>query len=565
MRLTEKWLRLIYIAYIFNKYNLVELTSRIPLLKALRFFMYLNPFYWLRRKQLKNLSVEARLRVALETLGPIFIKFGQALSTRRDLIPPELAAELARLQDSVPPFSPRLSAEIIEAGLEVPLYEAFAEFDNVPIASASIAQVHQGRLHNGDAVVIKVLRPGIERVVKKDMALLRSFAEMIHRYVPAARRFKPTEVVAEVSRDLFDELDLFREAANASQLRRNWENSAIHYVPRVHWKLCRSNIMVIEKIHGVPVSDTGTLQARNVDMKRLAERGVEIFYTQVFRDCFFHADMHPGNIFVDTTDPENPQYISIDFGIVGTLTREDQQYLAGNFLAFFNRDYKRVAELHIDSGWVPPDTRVEELESAIRTVCEPIFGLPLSEISFGHTLMRLFQVARRFEMEVQPQLILLQKTLLNIEGMGRQLYPDLNLWATAKPFLEKWMKRHIGFKGFMQRMQEQLPQMSEKLPELPELLFEIIEYRRHQVRIEKVANRHQDSRQEENQKKTAKHRGFILASGIGLLGFALVGSSDYSAVIAVRNFLMSHVETIGITGAGIVLWYILTRRADSDK
>ncbi|MDC0535044.1 ubiquinone biosynthesis regulatory protein kinase UbiB [Francisellaceae bacterium] len=558
MRFTEKWFRLIYIAYIFNKYNLAELLGSIPLLKAISVFIYANPFYWIRSRKLKGLSREERLRIALETLGPIFIKFGQALSTRPDLIPPVYAQELSKLQDNVPPFSNSQSKAIIEKSLGYKVEHAFSSFGETPLASASIAQVHEATLIDGTEVVIKVLRPGIKSILKKDTALLKVFAEMIHRYIPSSRRLKPIEVVAEITRDLFDELDLLREGANAAQLRRNWKDSDIHYVPEVYWKYCRENILVLEKITGTPATNVQKLRDMGVDLKLLAERGVEIFYTQVFRDCFFHADMHPGNIFVDINNPADPRYISVDFGIIGTLTREDQQYLAGNFLAFFTRDYKKVAELHIDSGWVPPDTRVEELESAIRTVCEPIFGLPLSEISFGYTLMRLFQVARRFNMEVQPQLVLLQKTLLNIEGMGRELYPDLNLWATAKPFLEKWMKKHIGIKGFVERFIDQAPQLSEKLPEVPELIFEIMEYQRGHLRQQKIKELKSDEFLE-RQKSRSRRRGFALAAGTGLISFAVLFTAQLSILSPIKSFFMAYAGELGILGAIIILWYLFTQ------
>jgi len=558
MKSMEKWFRLVYIAYVFNRYNLAELLGNIPLLKLLKMAMYVNPFYWIRSRRLANLSRAERLRIALETLGPIFIKFGQALSTRRDLMPPQFATELSKLQDNVPPFSNKQSKEIIEKSLGYPIEQEFTDFGHTPLASASVAQVHDAKLLDGTEVVIKVLRPGIRKILKKDTALLKAFAEMVHRYIPSARRLKPIEVVAEITRDLFDELDLMREAANASQLKRNWQDSPIHYVPEVFWKHCRENVLVLEKVKGVPATNVNYLRENGVDLKLLAERGVEIFYTQVFRDCFFHADMHPGNIFIDIKNPLDPKYISIDFGIMGTLTREDQQYLAGNFLAFFTRDYKRVAELHIDSGWVPPNTRIEELESAIRTVCEPIFGLPLSEISFGYTLMRLFQVAQRFNMEVQPQLVLLQKTLLNIEGMGRELYPDLNLWATAKPFLEKWMKKHIGLSGFIKRVIDQTPQLSEKLPEVPEVLLEIIESYRNQLRTQKIESSHDDERVE-IQKNRSRKRGFMLATGTGLILFAILFGSQHSILLPIKSFFMNYSGVLGILGALTVLWYIYTQ------
>ena len=385
-----------------------------------------------------------RIRLTMEALGPVFIKFGQLLSTRRDLLPDDISDELARLQDDVPPFPSDEAITIIEQGLQAPVDTLFAEFDRRPLASASVAQVHSARLHSGEEVVAKVIRPGIEKVIRKDIRLMYLCAQFIRFLSSDARRLKPVEVVADYERTIFDELDLLREAANYSQLRRNFLTSPLLFVPQVYWDYCRSRVLVMERIYGVPISDLKTLKEHNVDMKVLAERGTEIFFTQVFRDRFFHADMHPGNIFVDTSNPKEPRYIAIDCGIIGTLEPEDQYYLASNLSAFFRRDYRKVAQLHVDSGWVPRDTPVAALEAAIRTVCEPIFEKPLKDISFGQLLVRLFQVARRFNMEIQPQLVLLEKTLLNVEGLGRQLYPNLDLWATGQPFLEKWMKDQVS-------------------------------------------------------------------------------------------------------------------------
>jgi ubiquinone biosynthesis protein len=356
----------------------------------------------------------------------------------------------------------------------VPLEQVFSEFEAQPLASASVAQVHAATLLTGEKVVVKVIRPDIEIVLKQDIALLYMLARMLERFAPETKRLRLQEVVAELERNVFDELDLMKEAASCSQLKRNFQFSTMLYVPEIYWDFCRRNVLVMERIQGVPVTNLAVLKAHNVNLKLLAERGVEIFYTQVFRDCFFHADMHPGNIFVSIENPADPKYIAVDFGIMGTLSKEDQHYLAANFLAFFKRDYRRVAELHVESGWVPKDTRVDILESALRTVCEPIFEKPLKDISFGQTLFRLFQIARKFNMEVQPQLLLLQKTLLNIEGMGRELYPELDLWATAKPFLENWMREQVGLKGLWRRFKAQLPLMSERLPEVPDLLYKFL-------------------------------------------------------------------------------------------
>ena len=407
-----------------------------------------------------------RLRRALETLGPIFVKFGQVLSTRRDLLPGDIADELAKLQDRVPPFASSLAIAEIERSLGNPIEAAFSTFEREPVASASIAQVHLGTLPDGREVAVKVLRPGVEEAVAKDVALLETGARLIESLWPDGRRLKPREVVAEFSRHLEDELDLMREAANASQLRRNFANSALLQVPEIYWDWCSRRVMVMERMHGTPVSQTDTLRARGIDIPRLSRAGVEIFFTQVFRDGFFHADMHPGNIFV----ADDGRYVALDFGIMGTLTETDKNYLAQNFIAFFNRDYRRVAQAHLDAGWVPEDTRVDEFEAAIRAVCEPIFDRPLKEIYFGKLLLRLFQTSRRFNVEIQPQLVMLQKTLLNIEGLGRELDPDLDLWKTAKPFLERWMSEQVGWRGVIKALKQEAPYWAATLPQLPRLL-----------------------------------------------------------------------------------------------
>ncbi|MBL0519171.1 ubiquinone biosynthesis regulatory protein kinase UbiB [Aeromonas caviae] len=436
--------------------------------------------FWLKNKQ-QGMSRGARIRLAFEALGPIFIKFGQMLSTRRDLLPPDIAEELALLQDRVPPFCGQAARRQIEESLGCPVETLFDDFDETPLASASIAQVHTARLkENGREIVIKVIRPDIEPVIEADLRLMQALARLVARFVPQSGRLRPVEVVEEYRKTILDELNLMREAANAIQLRRNFTGSEALYVPEVFTEHCREQVLVMERIYGIPVSDIAALEANGTNMKLLAERGVEVFFTQVFRDSFFHADMHPGNIFVSFEHPENPLWIGIDCGIVGTLNREDKRYLAENFLAFFNRDYRRVAELHVESGWVPPDTKVDEFEFAIRTVLEPIFEKPLSEISFGHVLLNLFNTARRFNMQVQPQLVLLQKTLLYVEGLGRQLYPQLDLWQTAKPYLENWMHEQVGPKAVWNAIKEKAPFWAEKLPELPELVYETLRQARHQ-------------------------------------------------------------------------------------
>jgi ubiquinone biosynthesis protein len=413
-----------------------------------------------------------RLRLALEELGPVFIKLGQALSTRPDILPADIAVELTKLQDQVPPFPGEAARAEVERALGKPVGELFSAFDLTPLASASVAQVHAARLKPatpqdpGLDVIVKVLRPDVEAMIRRDVDLMRMLADFAERWLPESRRLKPREVVREYETVIFDELDLMREGANASQLRRNWLGSEIIYHPVVFWDYTRPSVLVLERLHGINIDEVDKLRSLGVDLALLSERGVEVFFKQVFRDNFFHADMHPGNILVDATDPAKPRYNAVDFGIVGSLTTSDQRYLAENFLAFFNRDYRRVAELHVQSGWVPPATRVEEFESAIRTVCEPIFQRPLKDISFGFFLLRLFQIARRFQMPVQPQLVLLQKTLLQIEGLGRQLYPELDLWKTAKPIMEEWMRARLGPAATFERVRAQLPVLLDTLPEL---------------------------------------------------------------------------------------------------
>ncbi|MFH6954486.1 ubiquinone biosynthesis regulatory protein kinase UbiB [Pseudoalteromonas sp. XMcav1-K] len=434
-------------------------------------------FFWLGNKH-KDKSVGQRLRLALESLGPVWVKFGQMLSTRRDLLPPDIAKELSLLQDNVAPFDGNKAKQLIEQALELDdIHQLFEQFEQTPLASASIAQVHTAQLkHAGELheVVIKVIRPDIEDAIYSDLKLMAQLAKLVSQFMPDGKRLRPVEVINEYRKTLLDELDLQREGANAIQLKRNFEDSDSLYIPYVYSDLSRKNVLVMERIYGIPVSDLEALEAQNTNLQLLAERGVEVFFTQVFRDSFFHADMHPGNIFVSREHPENPMYIGIDCGIVGTLNKEDKRYLAENFIAFFNRDYRKVAELHVDSGWVPADTSVEEFEFAIRTVCEPIFQKPLAEISFGQVLVNLFNTARRFNMEVQPQLVLLQKTLLYIEGLGRQLYPQLDLWKTAKPFLEEWVKQQIGPKAVLSQIKENLPFWGEKLPEMPDLLYKAL-------------------------------------------------------------------------------------------
>ncbi len=434
-----------------------------------------KPLRWLVRVTLfwRPLSEPrgVRLRRALEALGPIFVKFGQMLSTRRDLVPLDIADELAQLQDRVPPFPSVEAIATLETAYKKPVDEVFAEFEAAPVASASVAQVHFARLHDGTAVAVKVLRPGIAPVIAHDVSLLYAAAGLVEKLFADGKRLRPREVVAEFEKHLGDELDLMREAANCSQLRRNFKDSPLLRVPEVYWDYCGRDVMVMDRMDGIPVSQIERLRESGVNIPKLAATGVEIFFTQVFRDGFFHADMHPGNILVR---PGSEQYIALDFGIMGTLTEVDKQYLARNFLAFFRRDYKGVALAHLESGWVPPDTRIDELEAAVRAVCEPVFDRPLKDISFGRVLLQLFQASRRFNVEIQPQLVLLQKTLLNIEGLGRQLDPELDLWKTAKPFLERWMNEQMGWRALVKNLQTEAPKWAALLPQLPRLAHQAL-------------------------------------------------------------------------------------------
>ncbi len=471
MKLLIRLVRLMTIVRVFIRHGLDELLFNIPYLSPVSFIYKMLPWNWGKKE---TRSRGERIRLALEDLGPIFIKLGQMLSTRRDLLADDLADELKLLQDRVPPFPGEEARALIETAFKKPVTEIFKQFETKPMASASVAQVHAATLWSGEDVVIKVLRPGIEKTIRQDIELMYIMARLLQRYWKEGKRLRPVDVVREYEKNIIDELDMQREAANASQLGRNFEDSDDLYIPKIHWEYTKPNMMVMERIRGIPVGNIDELIAHNINFKRLGERGVEIFFTQVFRHNFFHADMHPGNIFVDPGNPEEPRYLAVDFGIVGTLSPDDQRYLAENFHAFFNRDYKRVAELHVESGWVPSATRVDEFESAIRSVCEPIFQQPISQISFGNLLLRLFQTARRFNMEVQPQLVLLQKTLLNIEGLGRQLYPDLDLWTTAKPFIQRWMDEQVGVRALLKGAQYNLPKLLENIPYMPNLVFDVI-------------------------------------------------------------------------------------------
>ena len=464
--------RLLKIIRIASRYGLDQMMlEHEPSGRLLRFANACQ--FWRRGSGQLDVPRAVRLRLALEELGPIFVKFGQVLSTRRDLIPPDIAEELAKLQDQVPPFPADQAMATLERVYGRPVDEVFARFEREPVASASVAQVHFATLREEDGgheVAVKILRPGVKDIIVHDIGLLQAGAALLEMAWADGRRLKPREVVGEFEKYLHDELDLMREAANCSLLRRNFTNSQILLVPEVYWDFCDESVMVMERMRGTPISQIDALREQGIDLKMLSRNGVEIFFTQVFRDGFFHADMHPGNIFV----APGGQYVALDFGIVGTLSDVDKNYLAQNLLAFFHRDYKRVAEAHVESGWAPSGTRIEELEAAIRACCEPFFDRPLKEISFGRVLLRLFQTSRRFNIEVQPQLVLLQKTLLNIEGLGRQLDPDLDLWTTAKPFLERWMNEQIGWRGMLANLKHEAPQWAKLFPALPRLVHQAL-------------------------------------------------------------------------------------------
>jgi len=538
-------IRLMQINFVLMRYAINR-----PVLRQQSWWMhslsYLNPLSYLRKDRPRGES----LRIALESLGPIFVKFGQVLSTRKDLFPDDIAEELSKLQDQVPPFPSEKAIEIIEKSYGKKIQALFHTFDEKPLASASIAQVHSATLHDGSEVIVKVLRPNVHKIIRRDIQLLYLVARLTERFWSQGRRLRPVALVAEFEQTIIDELDLMREAANASQLRRNFQDSDIMYVPKIYWEFSKSNVMVMERIYGVPIADIATLKAKKTNMKKLAERGVTIFFTQVFKDSFFHADMHPGNLFVDVTDPEDPKYIGVDFGIMGSLNPEDQFYLAENLLAFFHRDYRRIAILHVESGWVPPDTRIDQFEATIRTVSEPIFEKPFGEISFGQLLLRLFQTAERFDMKIQPQLMLLQKTLLYVEGLGRQLYPELDLWATAKPFMEDWMREQHSVKSIAKESFKDWQTTAEKVLKTPRLVYDIL----HKVNTQQQLLRQQKTTVMAVQKEKSGKKPFFLGAGAALLIAGGLSQLTHHATVATAQPWQW--ATLAVGGLLVLIGYV---------
>ena len=531
--------RVLSIQRILVKYGLDDFIRETHLLRPLRFFFYVLP-----RRRDTSAPLGERIRLALEELGPIFVKFGQALSTRRDLLPVDIADELAKLQDSVPPFPSEQAVAILNEVYGEPVEQVFKRFDAEPLAAASIAQVHTAQLQSGQEVVVKLLRPGVQEQIEGDLDVLRMIAGLAAKYWEHGKRLRPLDLVAEYERTIIDELDLMREAANAAQLKRNFSGSDKLYVPDVYWDYCRPEVLVQERIYGIPISDMDALREAGANIQVLAENGVEIFFTQVFRHNFFHADMHPGNIFVIASDPDKPKYAAVDFGIVGTLEPEDRQYLASNFLAFFDRDYQRIAKLHIDSGWVPEGTRVDQLETAVRTVCEPIFNKPLSEISFAQVLMRLFRVAQRFNVEIQPQMILLHKTLFNIEGLGRQLYPQLDLWKTAHPVLKRWMNEQVGPRAILDDFRENLPQLRQSLQDLPAVLKQIADQSSSQdpsigKQVTELRQLRKDLQEHQRQ------RYWLAAAATGAISGTLLLALESNVYLAAALYAIAVVAAVG--------------------
>ena len=543
-----EFLRLLHIQHVLIRHGLDSWVVSMHLWRPLRWLFRLHPSTWFRAL---SGSQGDRLRNVLEDLGPVFIKLGQLLSTRRDLLPDDITDGLARLQDQVQPFASSEARKIIEASLGMSIDEVFATFENTALASASIAQVHAATLLDGREVVVKVVRPDIRPRIRRDLALARRLAVLAERWSPEARRFHPIELVEDYERVILDELDMQREAASMSQVRRNFEGDARLHVPEVLWQYSSERVLVMERIHGVPIGQVQRLKDLGCNMQLLAERGVEIFFTQVFRDNFFHADMHPGNIFVDVKDPTKPRYVAVDFGIMGSLTDADQLYLAQNLLAFFNRDYRKVARLHLESGWVPADARLDELEAAFRGVSEPIFERPFGEISFATLLLKLFRTGRRFGMEVQPQLVLLQKTLLYVEGLGKQLYPDLDLWTTAKPFLEGWLKERLGWRALRKNLREEGVRLVEQLPALPGLLHDVLR----KARRGELALEWKSKELERTRRELQRLRRTTWSS---VIGGVLVLAGVVSAGLNIDPGLPGGMWTFagGLAGVGALLWLL---------
>ena len=541
-----RFLRLLKIYRVANHYRLGELFANFG---QARLLSWLLAFPLPAAINLKSLNRGARLRMALEELGPIFIKFGQLLSTRRDMVPEDIADELASLQDNVTPFDEQQAVSLIEIALDDSIENLFGSFSPTPLASASVAQVHTGTLKSGEEIVVKVIRPGIEKIIDQDIALLKTIAHFVENNIDQGKRLRALEVVKDYDYIIHDELNLVSEGANATQLARNFEDSDLLYVPKVYWEFCRPNVLVMERIYGIPVSQVEELKAAGINLKTLAERGVQIFFTQVFNHSFFHADMHPGNVYVSRNTPETPQYIALDCAIIGTLSKDDQYYLAKNLLAIFKRDYRKVAELHVECGWVPPDTPVNAFEATMRSVCEPIFQKPLKDISFGMMLLQLFRTASRFNMEVQPSLVLLQKTLLNIEGLGKQLYPDLDLWENALPFLEQWQKERLSPLANLKKISEKIPEWLEALPEMPELIYETLQeakyYRQHTVSLEKEKSAIEAMKVA---KRKRRHAGFAITA---LVAAGLSLHPDISDMLTQRP-----AATLILATAGIALLFL---------
>jgi len=543
-------LRLVSINFTLARYGLDEVILSMHFLRPLYLLGLINPFNWFRNNEQ---SQAQRLRLCIEELGPIFIKFGQMMATRRDLFGDEITDELEKLLDRVPPFPHSQACAIVEQQLGSPIQQLFRQFDEKEIASASIAQVYGAELNDGQQVIVKIVRPGIESQIQRDIEVLMLLAKMADRYWSEAKRVKPIQIVQEFENTIMHELDLMREASNASELRRNFDGSPDLYVPFVHWDYCRPRVMVMERISGIRVSDLEQLRSHGVNLESLSRKGVEIFFTQVFRNNYFHADMHPGNIFVSRDNADDPQYIAVDFGIMGSLSTSDQRYLAENFVAFFNRDYRRVAELHVDSGWVDRSTRIDEFEAAIRSVCEPMFQRPLSEISFGQLLLRLFQTARTFNMEIQPQLLLLEKTFLHIEGIGRQLYPQLDLWDTAKPFLERWLSEQLGMRALVQGMKKNLPFIAEHLPDLPQLAFKALDrIANDELRVE-LRSRQIDELKNEIRRANRRNIRAIIGGSLVLSASIIFGLDGLQPIMVGNGQFLVPLASIALLIPGLYL------------